>query len=312
MKIAIVMTTTKAGGIEQTAVPYAFALRSAGHDVLVVMSRFSPLVVDAQEADLPLALVSWPWGPWYPTNWLHVRQLRAALRKFSPDAIVAHASKGLPQARAAFARKVPILTHSGTTYEKDIKDLLIADRLIVTSDEMAQVAAGFGADPTRMSVVPNFFLGTPVAHDYAIGQRVRIGSLGRLVKRKGFDVLVGAVAKLQARGLEIDLSIAGLGSQKEPLAEQAKALGVKLELPGWVENADKGRFLEAIDIFVCPSRDEPFGNIYIDALKYGLPIITIVEPDKQDDNAAGEASQAGNPNDPSVAPVYKDGATVPV
>jgi glycosyltransferase involved in cell wall biosynthesis len=123
-------------------------------------------------------------------------------------------------------------------------------------------------------VVPNFFLGDPIPHDYATGTRIRIGSLGRLVRRKGFDVLVDAVGKLAARGLAAELAIAGDGSQKEPLAKQAKERGVRLTLPGWVANAEKGRFLEAIDIFVCPSRDEPFGNIYIDALKYGLPIVT--------------------------------------
>jgi len=274
MKIAVVMTTTKAGGIEQTAVPYAFALRLAGHQVLLVMSRSSPLVVDARAAGLRVALVSWPWGPWYPTNWLHVRQVRAALRDFRPDAVVAHASKGLPQARAALGHSVPILTRSGSTYEKDIKGLLIADRLIVTSHEMAEVAAGFGADATRISVVPNFFLGEPVQHEYTAGPKIRIGSLGRLVRRKGFDVLVEAVATLAERGINAELAIAGDGSQKEPLAKQAKERGVSLTLPGWVANAEKGHFLEAIDIFVCPSRDEPFGNIYIDALKYGLPIIT--------------------------------------
>ena len=274
MKIAIVMTAVKAGGIEQTAVPYAYALREQGHDVCLIMSRRSPLLADARKHSLSVRMVAAPWGPWYPTNFLHVLELRRHLRAFEHDAIVALASKGLPQTRRAIGHDYPVLTRSGSTYEHDIRRLMIADHIIVTSDEMAEVAHGYGVDRGKLSVVPNFFPGDVTAHDYDREAPLHIGALGRLVFHKGFDVLMEAVAKLQADGFKLNLTIAGRGSRLKPLGEQADLRQLNVSLPGWIGNANKSEFYKSLDIFVCPSRDEPFGNVYIEAMQLGLPIVT--------------------------------------
>jgi leucyl-tRNA synthetase len=63
-------------------------------------------------------------------------------------------------------------------------------------------------------------------------------------------------------------------------------------------------------IQAVPGGDE---RDYDFALKYGLPIVTVVEPES-DVQSPGETGdpQSAIADDPAVAPVYKDGATVPV
>ncbi|MEO8532008.1 MAG: glycosyltransferase family 4 protein, partial [Deltaproteobacteria bacterium] len=148
------------------------------------------------------------------------------------------------------------------------------DHLIVTSDEMRDIAARCGADPAQMSVVPNFLLGQVVRHDHQLTGPLVVGSLGRLTRRKGFDMLVAAAAHAKAQGLDFRLVIGGTGEEASRLAAQAKELGVALELPGWVGNADKSAFLQGLDVFVCPSRFEPFGNVYLEAMQHGVPIVS--------------------------------------
>jgi glycosyltransferase involved in cell wall biosynthesis len=98
-----------------------------------------------------------------------------------------------------------------------------------------------------------------------------IGALGRLTKRKGFDILIDAVARLT---MPCRLMIAGEGSERGALEAQAHRLGITVEFPGWIGNEDKGDFLDSLDIFVCPSRFEPFGNVYLEAMQHGLPVVT--------------------------------------
>ena len=93
-----------------------------------------------------------------------------------------------------------------------------------------------------------------------------IGGVGRLVRSKGFDILVRAfeAAALPAARLVI----VGEGHQRRRLGRLA---GRNVTLTGF--RHDVKDLYQAFDLFVSPSRIEPFGRVIIEALDAGTPVV---------------------------------------
>lgn len=107
-----------------------------------------------------------------------------------------------------------------------------------------------------------------------------ITSLGRLVPKKGFDVLISAFAQVQ-KPENTYLVIGGSGPQKDFLIDLSEKLGVgkQLILPGAINWNETASFLGASDIFVLPSIRDPHGNldglptVLLEAMSCGLPCV---------------------------------------
>ncbi|HUC17123.1 MAG TPA: glycosyltransferase [Acetobacteraceae bacterium] len=99
--------------------------------------------------------------------------------------------------------------------------------------------------------------------------RPRLLALGRLHADKGFDVLIRALARLPGT----TLIIAGEGPEGPSLADLAAGLGLaeRVFFLGW--RTDAGALLKAADIFVCPSRSEPLGNVVLEAWSAFCPVV---------------------------------------
>lgn len=103
-----------------------------------------------------------------------------------------------------------------------------------------------------------------------------IVSMGRLQKKKGFDILIDSFYDVVKQYLNSYLLIAGPDEgEKENLDKQIKKLGLedKIFLIGNIENQEKIDFLANADLFVLPSHNENFGNVYIESLASGTPIV---------------------------------------
>ena len=109
----------------------------------------------------------------------------------------------------------------------------------------------------------------------------RILALGRLVRKKGFDVLLRAAALLKARGLDFRLLIAGSGPMELPLRALTRRLGLahQVEFPGFLTRDRVPAFLRAGDVLVMPSVVMPSGdrdgipNVILEALLHRLPVV---------------------------------------
>jgi len=103
-----------------------------------------------------------------------------------------------------------------------------------------------------------------------------IFALGRMVVKKGFQDLLEAFARLEPRvgARPLELLIAGDGVQREPLAEAARQLGVaaRVHWAGWQN--DTTPYFALGDVFVCPSRHEPLGNVILEAWQHRLPLLS--------------------------------------
>ena len=103
-----------------------------------------------------------------------------------------------------------------------------------------------------------------------------IVSLGRLHKKKGFDVLIHAYKKVKMHIQEAVLFIAGEDfGEKDNLIKliYSENLEEKIFIIGHIEGEEKINFLKNADIFALASRHENFGLVYGEALAAGTPIV---------------------------------------
>ncbi|MFA4823791.1 MAG: glycosyltransferase family 4 protein [Methanoregula sp.] len=87
--------------------------------------------------------------------------------------------------------------------------------------------------------------------------------IGRLVWQKGPDLLIDAVGKICQHHRDVQVVIAGEGDMRQYLQDRAKNLPVNFI--GYIPDSEYVRLLNAADIVVIPSRNEPFGLVLLEA-----------------------------------------------
>jgi glycosyltransferase involved in cell wall biosynthesis len=96
--------------------------------------------------------------------------------------------------------------------------------------------------------------------------------IGRLKAEKNFALLIDAFAGVVAQR-DARLVILGEGEQRSMLERLARERGVadKVLMPGFT--ADPDAWLAYADMLVCPSQREGFGNVIVEALALGVPVV---------------------------------------
>ncbi|MBW3614209.1 MAG: glycosyltransferase family 4 protein [Actinobacteria bacterium] len=99
--------------------------------------------------------------------------------------------------------------------------------------------------------------------------------LGRVVAKKGFDLLLAAFAEVARRHPDVGLVIGGDGAERPALISQAEALGLadRVTLPGRLDRGQVAWVMANAEVFALPSRVEPFGIVVIEALRGGRPVV---------------------------------------
>lgn len=113
----------------------------------------------------------------------------------------------------------------------------------------------------------------PIDHDWFADPSVEVVlSAGRHVPQKGFDMLLDAFASLEAD--DARLILLGEGEERASLRRLAGELGVgdRVEFPGFVDNPFK--YMGRADAFVLSSWYEGFGNVLIEAMATGCPVVS--------------------------------------
>jgi glycosyltransferase involved in cell wall biosynthesis len=126
-------------------------------------------------------------------------------------------------------------------------------------------------------VVPNIVY-LPEYHPVenpAVGTPIRLLFLSRIDPKKGLDVLLRALAMLNAWDwqLRIGGAIGSVYQQKmETLAENL-GLADRIQWLGWVQDAAKWNLLAQSDLFILPSHNENFAIVVLEALAAGTPVV---------------------------------------
>jgi glycosyltransferase involved in cell wall biosynthesis len=98
---------------------------------------------------------------------------------------------------------------------------------------------------------------------------VAIGFLGRLVMEKGLDVFSDVAAALRARGVRHKVLVVGEGPAHDWFAERVP----DAIFTGILTGKALGRAVASMDVLLNPSVTETFGNVTLEAMASGTPVI---------------------------------------
>lgn len=119
--------------------------------------------------------------------------------------------------------------------------------------------------------------------------------LGYLQKRKGVDWLIKAFKELKDENTV--LIIAGTGEDEEKLKKMVQD-NKNIYFVGYVQGKEKANYYNVSDIFVLPTLHDPWPQVILEAMSFGLPIITT--------RADGSAEELIKDNGIVIEPTNKD------
>jgi glycogen(starch) synthase len=137
------------------------------------------------------------------------------------------------------------------------------------------LTTAIGRRPARLKVIHNGAdLAEFAAADARASSRPYISAAGRLVRQKGFEVLVRSYGQNTATGL--DLLIAGEGPERQRLAKLVADLNLndRVHLLGRLDHKALAELHAGAEFFVLPSiADEGLPLVCVEALASGLPVV---------------------------------------
>jgi len=284
VRAVLVLPQLKGGGAERAA------LELAAHselDCIVVAERpggelaAHPLAREARVLTPATRAASRP---------ARTRALARMLRELRPDVVVSLLTPVAVAGAGALAR-VPVVhwpQTPATAYvptRSPLRRALLGAlggtaHLVMTPVPEMAVDWRTAARRSRLTVLPN---GLDVA---AIprpsgpahrGDTVEILTVGRLAPEKRIDLVLAAFALLR-ESVRARLTVVGDGQLRDELGRRARRLGVAdhVRFAGFAR--DVGPFYAAADAFVLASDFEGFGNVLVEALAHGLPVVATDVP----------------------------------
>ena len=267
MKICVIMLAKKFGGAERFYVDLTNGLARRGHDILAISRARSKATLRLEKLPNVTRTSVRVLGPWDP---LAPRKILKLVRDFAPDIIQTSLSRAAHLAGPAAHRlNIPLVAHT-----HDFVDLkYFKNAAVFTPTTAAQrdylLGAGIPADGVRW--IPNFSSLSPVTAIHGSDKVTKIVALGRFVHKKGFDLLLRSFSRVMNDN--IHLYLAGDGVERRRLEDLAATLNLdnNVHFAGWQD--DVRSFLLQGDLFVLPSRYEPFGIAVLEAMACGVPIV---------------------------------------
>ena len=305
--VCFVAPSLAGGGAERVAVQVLNALdENRWNRCLYLFERSGPYLADLSPSiRVESSNVASRAGQW--------RRLRRFVRQARPDVVVAFLSyvSVLTAVRAARVG-TRVVFDVGTPVSAFLSDAdyrwsrpwrrrafgvamrrasAAADLLLATSKGVADdLVQTFGAEADRVCIVPNPVdldvisraVGEPL--DEAIAGRWRrpvVVTAGRLADAKNYPLLLAAFAMLR-ESMSASLFILGAGPQESAVRDEIRARRLEdaVHLCGFQGNPWK--FIARADVFALTSRYEGFGNVLIESMACGVPVVATSSPGTRD------------------------------
>ncbi|MEQ1717713.1 MAG: glycosyltransferase [Hyphomicrobium sp.] len=272
------------GGGERLWSCLATAFKARGHDVIFAQD----FEADENRANLDASVPLFTLGR---GRIRAVRNLAELLRREKPDvALSAIGGSNLKLMLAKWLAGSPVRTiityHGFREWRTGILSFItyfflpifsaLADCTVAVSDGLReQLVKKWGARPDKTITIlnPVFFpQSARVPSEAELNARGDVFlAVGRMVPEKDFITLVRAFARLDRPGAR--LVILGKGPDEAKVKAEIQRLGMsdRITLPGYCK--EPWRYYAEAKCFVLSSNSEPFGNVIVEAMAYGLPVV---------------------------------------
>lgn len=297
MKVAFFMPSLHGGGAERMFVRNASYLASRGHEVDLVLLNMGAMryLDELSEAVRMIDLE-------VPRLWTGLPAFRRYLLRRRPHVVIS--AMPLANGIAAWARKLVGPSFSLILTERNAVSMAFGDLDVPRyrplmwairasyrfADALVGISSGVadrlrqvpGVASRKVHVIRNpawrpelaELAREPIEHPWLSGSDIPVLiAIGRLEKQKDFATLLRAFAGVR-RLRPARLVLLGEGSLRPLLQQLAEELGVvdDLSMPGFVSNPFA--YLSRASVFVLSSTHEGFGNVLVEAMACGTPVVS--------------------------------------
>jgi glycosyltransferase involved in cell wall biosynthesis len=302
VKICFVIPSLAGGGAERVAVTVLSAL-DAGHErVLYLFTAEDAVYADRVAPDVRVVIAA-------ERSWVgRLFELARFFRSTRPDVVMPFLSY-FTTAIAVWISRVPsrVIFNQGTPTTGFLDDpdfgwrrpwrrrlfAIVtrlfynrADAVVVTSKGVGDdLVTRYGVARARLRLLHNPVdlaaiersVADPSARVDREGPEPLVVAAGRLARVKNYPLLIDAVAQLRGHR-PIRAWILGDGDERARLEQHAveRGAGDAIRFLGF--QADPWRFIAAADVFVLTSTYEGFGNVLIEAMACGTPVVATRSP----------------------------------
>lgn len=294
--VVFLLESLSGGGAERNALTLIRALPVAHWQVVVVLQREAGSLLEELPMEIPLRILQQvrPAGAWVLSG-----RLARTLAEVGADLLFSSLPRSNALAGLAICLRrstVPWILSEHNNLERILvtqparfrwKRRLVHKWLYPRAAAIVAVSRGladclssqYGLPADKIQTIHNPVDGpgirrllTPGGAGSQPGRAPRIVACGRLIHQKGFDLLLEALARVRLP-VAPELVIVGDGARRPELEAQARALGLgqRVRFTGFLLNP--WQELAQGDVFVLSSRWEGFGNVLIEAMACGLPVI---------------------------------------
>ena len=215
-----------------------------------------------------------------------------------PDIIHIHSSFGpsfyrkMPFIYMASWSKLPIINHiHGADFDefyvnaskkkrKQIEKVYSKCSLLIALSEEWKQRLSQIVSESKITIIENY----SIPHEDALKNRLKrkcnnqVLFLGELGRRKGCYDIPNVIKKVKKEIPNVKFILAGAGSEVDEAAIRHlmndNGVTENVIFPGWVRGDEKDRLLKDADLFFLPSYNEGMPMSVLDAMGYGLPIVS--------------------------------------
>ncbi len=302
MKICFVIPTLTSGGAERVAVTVLSGLDGTRHErVLYVFSLENAVYRGSVAAGIRVVVAQ-------QTSWLgRMLELAAFIRAFQPTIVMPFLSYFITAISVTVSgvRSIVIFNQGTPTsgflddpdfsWRRPLRRRAFAalttffyrraDAVVATSQGVADdLAVNYGVPKAKIRVLHNPVDLATIAHAAAepvppeiAADRPVVAAAGRLANVKNYPLLIAAVAEL-APSTPVHLWILGEGPELPRLEALARERGVESRVRFLGFQSNPWRFIARADVFALTSSYEGFGNVLIEAMACGTPVIATTSP----------------------------------
>jgi glycosyltransferase involved in cell wall biosynthesis len=302
-------------GVALTLKRTADALRARGHPVRVYSATYPALPGQAVDEDLHQSpSTPFPLSPQVQWAWPNRTEITADLRAFRPDVVHLATEFAMGRAGLAAARHlgIPIIASAHTDYERYASRYGLAwslpmgwsylRRFYGHAQAVLAPSASYAAHLQRRGV-PHTAIWSRGVDPERFSPAHRSGSyraslglpddalvaayVGRLAPEKGLGRLLDSWPTIAALHPRAHLVFTGDGQMEDAIRDRRLP---RVHLDGARSGTALSEAYASADLFVMPSETETFGNVTLEAMASGLPVLAVaaggvLEFGRHDENA---------------------------